>query len=301
MDKNTPVQSPSRYLQEFLSFIGIERNLSPNTVVSYQRDLERFLVHLGDRDVTTATLEDVIHLVGTLRELGLADTSIARNISALKTFFKFMAGEGHMRLNPTDQMDLPRMRKRLPDVLDYQDVLLLLQQPDITTLLGIRDRGMFEFMYAAGTRVSELITIKQSDILAEQGIVRLFGKGGKERIVPLGKQAAEWIHKYQLEVRALLARDAARDVLFLNWRGKPLSRMGVWKLLRQYTRKAGIKQHVSPHTFRHSFATHLLEGGADLRAVQEMLGHADISTTQIYTHVDREYLKEVHRTFHPRA
>jgi integrase/recombinase XerD len=301
MDKNAPAQAPNRYLQEFLSFIGIERNLSPNTVGSYQRDLERFLTHWGDRDITTATLDDIVSLVGTLRELGLADASIARNISALKTFFKFLVGEGYLKHNPLDQMDPPRMRKHLPDVLDYQDILLLFQQPDITTLLGIRDRSMFEFMYAAGTRVSELINVKQSDLLADQGVVRLFGKGGKERIVPLGKQAAEWACKYQQEVRTLLAKEGARDFLFLNWRGKPLTRMGVWKLLRQYTRKAGIKKHVSPHTFRHSFATHLLEGGADLRAVQEMLGHADISTTQIYTHVDREYLKEVHRTFHPRA
>lgn len=291
----------NRYLKEFVSFLTIEKNLSSNSIQAYQRDIIRLIDFLNGTEVIKATKDDIIGLVRLLNELGLVDTSVVRNLSSLRTFFKFLNGEGYMAANPMDQLDSPRVRKRLPDVLDYQDIEQLLAQPDQTSFLGVRDRAMLEFMYATGTRVSEVTTIKQADVFLDNGFIRVFGKGSKERMVPLGKRAGASIEKYQKEVRVLLAKSQSGDFLFLNWRGRPITRMGVWKILRGYKKQAGIKKHLSPHTFRHSFATHLLEGGADLRAVQEMLGHADISTTQIYTHVDREYLKEVHKTFHPRG
>ena len=209
--------------------------------------------------------------------------------------------EQHITMDPADLLEMPRTRKRFPTVLEYQEIERLLASPDITTILGIRDKALLEFLYATGVRVSELITLARADIFIDEGYVRVFGKGSKERIIPLGGAAKRTIQQYLEETRILLAKNAAHDTLFLNWRGRPLSRMGVWKIVKRYALAARITTHLSPHTFRHSFATHLLEGGADLRAVQEMLGHVDISTTQIYTHIDREYLREVHKTFHPRG
>jgi integrase/recombinase XerD len=191
--------------------------------------------------------------------------------------------------------------RKLPEVLTQDEVFNLLEQPDISEPLGIRDRALLETMYATGIRVSELINLKQGNILFDIEVVRIFGKGSKERIVPIGKIALKWIKKYQLEVRPRLSRGNSRDILFLNRFGRKLTRMSIWNIVRKYADMAGIKKEVHPHTLRHSFATHLLEGGADLRAVQEMLGHSNIATTQIYTHIDREFLKEVHRLYHPRA
>jgi integrase/recombinase XerD len=233
--------------------------------------------------------------------MGLANSSIARNLSALKSFFEYLHIQNYTKTNPAKYVDTPKLGSKLPVVLNYNDIMRILEQADTSSLLGIRDRAMLEFIYGTGVRVSELIRIKLKDISFSDKLVRVLGKGNKERIVPCGEFAFRYLEEYINNVRSKLIKknSAPMDCLFLNWRGNPMTRMGFWKILKQYTQRAGIKQKVSPHTLRHSFATHLLEGGADLRAVQEMLGHADISTTQIYTHLDREYLLEVHRTFHP--
>ncbi|RKY67620.1 MAG: site-specific tyrosine recombinase XerD [Candidatus Latescibacterota bacterium] len=293
-----------RGLVGFLNYIAVERGLSGNTVAAYQRDVLRYLSFLKDRgigDPGEACQAEVTALIRLLHELGLQGSSVARNLSAIKMFHRFLVGEQLARQDPTAFLTPPKPPGRLPSVLNVFEVERILEQPDLTSPLGIRDKAMLEFLYATGVRVSELIAITQPQLLFDAGMVRIFGKGSKERIVPIGSKATEAVKRYRSEVRPQLAKPHSRDALFLNWRGRPLSRMGVWKILRGYAEKAGLERHVSPHTFRHSFATHLLEGGADLRVVQEMLGHSDIGTTQIYTHVDREYLRDVVRTFHPRG
>lgn len=293
-----------RYLTLFLDYLIVERGLSGNTVEAYGRDIERYLKFLQGKGIISPAQVDqgeVVEYLHLLHECGLATASLARNFSALRTFYRFLLAEGLAIRNPMEHLDRPRLGKRLPTVLDPFEVERLLEQPDTGTPLGLRDRAMLELLYATGIRVSELISLRVSDLSLDQALVKVYGKGAKERVVPIGRKAVEYVSRYLSTVRPKLARRHSREVLFLNWRGKPLSRMGLWKILNGYVKKAGIEREVNPHTLRHSFATHLLEGGADLRAVQEMLGHADISTTQIYTHVDREYLKEVHRTFHPRS
>jgi integrase/recombinase XerD len=204
--------------------------------------------------------------------------------------------------NPAENIDIPKSSKKLPETLTINDVNKILEQPDTSKPAGVRDRAILELLYACGLRVSELCTLRIKDIIVEAEIIRVFGKGSKERIVPIGSSALDWINQYLLKVRHLFVkRGKTEDILFLNQRGTQLSRMSIWKLVQSSARKAEIQIHVHPHIFRHSFATHLLEGGADLRAVQEMLGHSDISTTQIYTHLDNDYIKEVHKTYHPRG
>ncbi len=295
---------PNPLLEQFVAHLSVERGLSGNTLDAYRRDLTRYLRFLeetGTNDVKRAREADVSALVRTLDEAGLEPASISRNLSAVKTFHRFLASEGLMTEDPAERVIPPRLRRGLPAVLNIFEVERLLEQPDLTTSLGIRDRAMLEALYALGLRVSELVALRMPDLLLDAEIVRVIGKGDKERVVPIGAEATEHILYYLRNVRPELAKPHSGDALFLNWRGGKLSRMAVWKMLKGYAARAGIQKEVSPHTLRHSFATHLLEGGADLRAVQEMLGHADISTTQIYTHLDREYLKEVHRTFHPRG
>lgn len=291
------------YLHEFLNYLRIEKNVAANTIASYQNDLFRYIKFLQDAGIDTVAQIKVSHilsLIHSLTELGYAPSSNARNISAIRMFHRFLVGEGYAHKNPAENIGLPRLSRKLPSVLDQPEIELILEQPDLAESKGIRDKAMLEFLYATGLRVSEIINIRLTDLFFSEGFVRVFGKGSKERIVPIGKQAIHDTDRYLQEVRKRIAKAGrSREVLFLNFRGKPLSRMGLWKVLRAYVVQAGIKKHVTPHTFRHSFATHLIEGGADLRAVQEMLGHSDISTTQIYTHLDREYLKEVHRNFHP--
>ncbi len=291
-------------LEQFITHLSVERGLSGNTVDAYRRDLARYLRFLGEAgvgDVRQAREADVSALVRALDGVGLEPASIARGLSAVKTFHRFLASEGLAAGDPAERVIPPRMRRGLPAVLNIFEVERLLEQPDLTTPLGVRDRAMLETLYALGVRVSELIALRTSDLLLDAEVVRVIGKGDKERVVPVGAEAMEHVLYYLRNVRPQLVKPHSGDVVFLNWRGRRLTRMAVWKMLKGYTRKAEIQKDVSPHTLRHSFATHLLEGGADLRAVQEMLGHADISTTQIYTHLDREYLKEVHRTFHPRG
>lgn len=291
-------------LENFLDYLAVEENLATNTADSYRRDIRRYLNFLtqtrGYRQPSEILQKDLSGFIRLLDELGLAARSIARNLSAIRTFHRFLMKENLLDHDPAENVDLPKMARTLPAVLDIAEVESLLAQPDTLSHLGVRDRAMLELIYACGLRISELLGIKQNQIHTDSGFLRVVGKGSKERVVPIGEEAMNWLVYYREKVRPHLAQSAAGDVLFLNNRGKPMSRMGFWKILRKYVVAAGIKKEITPHTFRHSFATHLLEGGADLRVVQELLGHADISTTQIYTHIDREYLKEIHRTFHPR-
>ncbi len=292
-------------LRTYLHFLRLEKNSSANTVDSYRRDLERFLSYLDDAGVASAAgarEEHVARFVKLLGELGLSPRSVSRNVTAIRMFYRFLLAEKELTVDPTTNLDLPKLSTMLPDVLNPAEIESILRQPDTSAPLGIRDRAILETLYATGTRVSELVSLTQSNVFPDEQFVRVTGKGSKERIVPIGRSALEWIARYRSRVRPGLARArGASDVLFLNARGAPLSRMGVWGVVRSTTLKSGIGKEVHPHTFRHSFATHLLEGGADLRSVQEMLGHVSIATTQIYTHIDREYLREVHRTYHPRA
>jgi integrase/recombinase XerD len=298
-----------RYCTDYLHFLALEKNAAGNTITSYRRDVGRYLKFLAEQRITTVdevTPTHTAQYLGSLRDAGLSPRSITRALSAIKGFHKYLVGDGVTKNNPVELVDRPRLGRVLPDVLSHAEMETILAQPspsvEDTRSVWLRDKAILEVLYATGVRVSELTSLKQADILPREGIIRVFGKGSKERVVPIGKSALGWIKCYRSECRILLQRHGkSHDALFLNVRGTPMTRMAIWNIVQMYTRKAGITKEVHPHTFRHSFATHLLEGGADLRAVQEMLGHSDISTTQIYTHVDREYLKEVHRTFHPRG
>jgi integrase/recombinase XerD len=291
-------------LESFRDYLTLEAGASVNTVDNYLRDLRRLAEWGGPRGigapdaVTTAQLREFVYA---LKDVGMQPATIRRQISALRTYFKFLAGEGLVVRDPTERLDTPKGWRRLPAVLSVQDIERLLAASDADTPLGIRDRALLEVAYATGARVSELVSLRLQDLLFEEGLARLFGKGGKERIVPVGRRALGAASLYAREVRPGLERGRSRGVLFVNARGGPLSRVGAWGIIKAAARRAGLTQRVTPHTLRHSFATHLLEGGADLRAVQEMLGHVDLATTQLYTHVDREYLRSVHRSYHPRA
>ena len=290
-------------LHRFLSHTALEKGLSSNTLSAYEHDLTRYLQFLQDRgvaDVRRIQPEHVRSLVIELDAAGLARTSLARNVTSVRMFHRFLAGESVTDSDPCATIELPRIKRKLPSVLNIDEMTRILSQPDESPK-GIRDRAMLETLYATGARVSELVNLKQSDLFMDDGFARIFGKGSKERVVPIGGEALFRIGQYRTRIRPKLAESGpGADALFLSLRGRPLTRLAVWKILKGYAVSAGISATISPHTFRHSFATHLLEGGADLRSVQEMLGHADIATTQIYTHLDREYLKEVIQTFHPR-
>jgi integrase/recombinase XerD len=290
-------------LEPFQDFLAVEQGLSPRTREAYALDLARFATYAvvkGSSDPARVAPRLLREYMYHLKDIGLSPASIRRNVSALRTYFKFLVGEGHAQRDPSDRLETPKRWRTLPEVLTVADVDSILAAPSLDEPLAFRDRAMLELAYSAGLRVSEWISIGVKDVLFEDGLVRVLGKGSKERLVPIGRKAIGALAIYMRELRPKLERGEGKGALFLNSRGKPLSRMGAWKILRKYVNQAGIKKRVTPHTLRHSFATHLLEGGADLRAVQEMLGHADISTTQIYTHVDREYLRTVHREFHPR-
>jgi len=292
------------HLQAFEDALALEEGASPRTIEAYRRDVIRCAAYMREqgitaaRDISPAALREFIYH---LKDLGLAGSSIRRNISALRTWFRVMLAEGLVHTDPTERLDSPQRWRTLPEVLSVDEVTRLLAAPQLDERLAFRDRAMLELAYGAGLRVSEWIGLAAKDVLLEDGLVRVFGKGSKERLVPIGRSAIGAVAVYMRELRPLLERGQGKGILFLNGQGKPLTRMGAWKILRKYVEQAGIEKDVSPHTLRHSFATHLLEGGADLRAVQEMLGHADIATTQIYTHVDREYLRSVHKQFHPRS
>jgi integrase/recombinase XerD len=294
-----------REIRRYFDFLLLEKGLTQHSLHSYQFDLAKYRAFLTDNGITSACAVNESRLSGFLKTLSgkrLSPRSVARILSAVRGFHRFLVGEGIHDDDPTENIDAPKRAKHLPGVLSVAEIESILKQPDTREQLGRRDRAILEVLYATGVRVSELTNLKQSDLMFESDLILVFGKGSKERLVPIGASAVEWVKKYQMEVRIHLVRSGkSHDVLFLNYRGGKLSRAAIRDMIVKYARMAGIKKEVHPHTFRHSFATHLLEGGADLRAVQEMLGHADIATTQIYTHIDREYLKEVHRTFHPRG
>ena len=291
-------------LEPFRDYLALEAGHSENTVRAYRRDLRRlgeFALSRGVRSpghVTRALLRDFVYM---LKDLGLSPATIRREVSAIRTYFGFLVGEGRLSADPSDRLESPQRGRRLPETLTVGEVDAILAAPHVEEPLAWRDRAFLELAYGAGLRVSELCGLGLTDLLLSEGLVRVFGKGGKERLVPIGRGVIGAVSTYLHTVRPSLDRGKSVGRVLLNVRGEPLSRVGAWGIVKRCARRAGITKRVTPHTFRHSFATHLLEGGADLRAVQEMLGHADLSTTQIYTHVDREYLRSVHKQFHPRA
>lgn len=303
---NTLHHDYQNVLESFLNYMLIERNFSANTRESYSNDLKRYLIFMQHRSrrLEMITKEHIEEFMGELYDIGLEASSIARNISAIRSFHKFLVIERTLNTNPAENIHQPKKAQYLPSVLTVDETMRLLAAPQSLSPPGkyvLRDKAMLELLYATGVRVSELINIRQQSLYLDAGFVRIFGKGSKERLVPVGTSAIGWVTRYQAELRIALVQRNSDDYLFLNARGIKLSRMALFTMVQKYAVIAGIEKNISPHTFRHTFATHLLEGGADLRAVQEMLGHRSIVTTQIYTHIDRLFIKEVHKTFHPRG
>lgn len=291
-------------LEQFEDYLSFERGLSERTVSAYMRDLARWadvMVEEGARAPEAVTPAQLRAWVFALKDAGLAATSIRRAQSAVRTYYAFLLAEGALETDPTERLESPRATRKLPDFLTHDEVARFLDAPDPTRPLYWRDRAILELLYATGVRVSELVELPLASVDLEEGFLTVFGKGSKERLVPVGGPARRALERYLRDVRPGLDRGRGKGRVFLNGRGSPLGRTAVWSLVKEAARRAGIAKRVSPHTLRHTFATHLLEGGADLAAVQELLGHADISTTQIYTHVDRERLREIHRRHHPRG
>jgi len=291
-------------LEQFEDYLALEAGHSPHTVAAYGRDIARlaaFAHAQGAQQPSRVTPELLSRFVFHLKDLGLEATSIRRQVSATRTYFRFLVGEGQLSRDPAQRLQTPKRWRTLPSVLAAAEIEALLDAPNTDKPLGWRDRALLETAYATGARVSEIVGLGVPDVHFDDALLRIFGKGGKERLVPVGRRALGAVAVYLRQVRPTLDRGRSRGRLFLNARGGPLSRVGAWGIIRAAAVAAGLTKRVTPHTLRHSFATHLLEGGADLRAVQEMLGHSDLATTQIYTHVDRDYLKSVHRQFHPRA
>tara|TARA_B100000678_G_scaffold45410_1_gene35193 strand:+ start:728 stop:1627 length:900 start_codon:yes stop_codon:yes gene_type:complete len=290
--------------EQYAEHLNFERGLSPLTVSAYGRELERFItfaVMKGRNDPSSVGADDVRDYVFHLGDVGLGSSSVSRAQSALRTYFSFLVEEGVLESDPTEGLQSPRVARPLPEVLDAAAVAALLEAPRLDSSVHWRDRAILEFLYATGVRVSELVGLLLTNLDLEEGLCTVFGKGSKERMVPLGRPACAALSRYLHEVRPALEKGKGRGYVFLNQRGRPLSRTAVWKIVKAAARLAGIEGSVSPHVLRHTYATHLLEGGADLVAVQELLGHADISTTQIYTHLDLQYLRDVHRKYHPRS
>jgi integrase/recombinase XerD len=291
-------------IQAYLDYLSVERGVSENTIAAYGRDLSQFSAYVRERGAASPNDLTETLLAGFLdglRDAGMSPNSISRKLSAIRSFCKFAYREGFLKKDFTANIDGMKGAKRLPSVLTIEEIATLLAQPDLLSPSGARDKAMLETLYATGLRVSELINLRLGDVNSGVGFIRCFGKGSKERIVPIGKVAIEYMDLYLAQGRPRYARSGSSEYLFLTNRGKKMSRVGFWKLVKKYTAKAGILKNITPHTLRHSFATHLLQGGADLRSIQEMLGHADIATTQVYTHVTQDKLKEVYRDSHPRA
>jgi len=300
------VEEPIRAfrLEQFQDYLIFERGLSKRTLSAYQHDLENcieFLARQGITDPSRVTPTVLRTWIFSLHEVGLAPSSIRRAQSAVRTFFRFLLAEGWLSVDPTERLESPKIRDRLPEILTKEETQRLLDAPNPQKSLYWRDRSILELLYASGVRVSELVGLLISGLDLDDSFITVFGKGGKERIVPVGVPALLTLKRYLSELRPKLDQAEGRGHVYLNARGRPLTRESVWKLVRDSGRRADINKNVSPHTLRHTFATHLLEGGADLAAVQELLGHVDISSTQIYTHVDREYLRQIHGKYHPRA
>src|ERR1700675_3923010 len=296
----------SATISSFLTHVKVEKGLSSNTVSAYRRDLVKFDVFAQKRKLSLEAVsrDDLVDFLAGLYRMNLESRTVARHLVSMRNFFRFAQIQELITPDPSINLESPKIRRSLPGYLRLQEVERLLEQPDSTTALGLRDRAMLEVLYSTGLRVSELIGLRVSDLDSKVGCVRCIGKGDKERIVPVGRKALIMVERYLREARPELLRQAKKansPALFVNRRGVALSRVGVWKILSAYGRRAGLRVALTPHMLRHSFATHLLERGADLRSVQLMLGHADISTTQIYTHVVEERLKQVYKAHHPRA
>jgi integrase/recombinase XerD len=299
------VTEPAAFrFEQFEDYLTFERGLSDRTVSAYLRDLRRWvdaMVEQGARTPGAVTPAHLREWVISLSEAGLAATSIRRAQSAVRTYYGFLVAEEAVEADPTERLEAPKVGRKLPEFLTRDEVERFLDAPDPDASLYWRDRAMLELLYATGMRVSELVELPISSVDLDEGFLTVFGKGSKERLVPVGAPALRALRRYLQEVRPGLEQGKGQGRVFLSMRGRPVGRTSVWTLVKDSARRAGIPKTVSPHTLRHTFATHLLEGGADLAAVQELLGHADISTTQIYTHVDREYLRDVHRKYHPRG
>ncbi len=294
----------SDWIADFINYLSVERGLALNTLESYGRDLRQYAQYLGAQDypsLDAVSRETIVGYLLHLQEEGKATATIARRLAALKAFYQYLVRERLMSEDPTSNLESPKLERRLPRVLSVGEVERVLRQPDPHYPAGLRDRAMLELLYATGIRVSELVSLNLGDVNLEQGYLRCIGKGQKERLVPIGSFAMESLRQYLSQARGRLVRDVREQSLFVNHHGRRLTRQGFWKIVKRYSQEAEIDRSITPHTLRHSFATHLLENGADLRSVQEMLGHADISTTQIYTHLTRARLKEVYTRSHPRA
>jgi len=292
-------------LKSYVHYLKVEKGLSQNTLKSYKRDLDaytQFLESAGIKNVSNVTEHDISAYISKMKARGLETTTINRALSTIRGFHTFLFEEERGQTNPAELIDSPKNTQKLPDTLSVEEVITLIESvPVDESGLWIRNRAMLECLYATGMRASELIAITRQQLMTQEGVLRVRGKGEKERVVPVGRVALEWIQKYLTELRPGLTKaKRGNDVLFLNRRGAPMSRVSVWNIIQEAAKNSGLKKRIYPHILRHSFATHLLEAGADLRAVQELLGHADISTTQIYTHIDRSYLKQIHTQYHPR-
>lgn len=290
-------------IRTYLNYLRVEKGLSQNTIRAYQRDIDKFAIFVQERKLTVSTVcrGDVVDFLGTLYRKGLDSRSVARHLVTIRGFFRFLLMEETISKDPAGDIESPKFRQSLPDFLSLEEVDKLLRQPDVSAVVGLRDKTMIELMYSTGLRVSELCGLRLADIQIDAGCIRCIGKGNKERIVPVGRQALAGVQDYMRKSRPDLLGSHSSPYLFLHTRGSKLSREAFWKMLSEYGRKAGLRKSLSPHMLRHSFATHLLDRGADLRSVQMMLGHSDISTTQIYTHVVEERLKQVYKAHHPRA
>jgi integrase/recombinase XerD len=290
-------------IDTLLNYLSVERGLAKNTILSYREDLNYYIDFLTSRYIdalSKTTKNDIINFMLYQKDKGLAANSIARRLAAIKVFYRFLARERILETDPTSLIDSPKLWKKIPETLSINEVDALLSQPNIRDKLGIRDKAILETLYATGMRVSEAVNLKEDNINLDIGFLRCVGKGNKERVIPIGAKAINSIKRYLKISRPNLLKKKESEFLFLNRFGKKISRQSLWKMLKRYAKEARIKKSIRPHTLRHSFATHLLERGADLRSVQEMLGHANISTTQIYTHINKDRLKTIHRMFHPR-
>jgi integrase/recombinase XerD len=290
-------------IDTFLNYLSVERGLSNNTIISYRRDLENYLDFIEKIKIDSLSKISKDNITGFMlnqRGRGIAPNSVARRLAAIRMFHRFLARERILKNDPSTLVDSPKLWKRVPDALSVNEVEALIAQPNVRDTQGIRDRAILETVYATGMRVSEAVNLKKDNINLDIGFLRCLGKGNKERIVPLGKKAIASIKRYLQASRIKLLKNKECEFLFVSRFGRKISRQSFWKIVKKYAKLARIKKTIKPHTLRHSFATHLLEHGADLRSVQEMLGHSDISTTQIYTHVNKDRLKSVHRQFHPR-
>jgi integrase/recombinase XerD len=287
----------------FLDSLWLEKGLSKNTLGAYRTDLKGFALWLNKtgKHLLSAGREDLLAYIAFKSQSGAHARSVARLLSSLRRFYQYHVREGHIQVDPTEQVDSPKLGRSLPSVLTEEEVEALIDAPDINTPQGLRDRVMLEVLYASGLRVSELVSLTMTQINQQHGVIRVLGKGNKERLIPIGEEALYWLTRYLKEPRNELLKGIHSEVLFPSRNGKPMTRQGFWHIIKRYTRRASIEKSISPHTLRHAFATHLLNHGADLRVVQLLLGHSNVSTTQIYTHIAMERLKGLHMQHHPRG